>query len=1120
MRRGVQIIISMILFLASPALADDLYRVEINNQNDAAGLTNTGFDAVVRLDRAYLVMAKEGTDEIFRINDLNSRLIASALDRDKLAVDASLAPDENAPYDVIHEEDGIRLVYVPGGITPDQIGYSGLTPLPVRGLRVIYKEPVKLSMQKDGRSITLDSVISLVEYDSLYSYVHILQAFPNRRTATTGNYLSRDWIYNSLINFGLDSVYIDTFTASLGQAYNVVGVKYGTTFPDHQIVLGGHRDAVAGSPGADDNGSGTAAVMEMARILNDIETNMTFIYILFDAEEQGLYGSWHYANAAAAAGDSIVMMLNLDMCGAENNDGDAKLYHGTDTTYVDIWRDLAASLDGIDIAGHFSGNISASDHYPFSQNGYDIAFPFEYVFSTVYHTYQDSTSHMNFDYMTRMVQASVATAYYVDGYYVPVPSLEFIFRDGAPPEYILPGVETSIGVNAVGTSGGVPVPGTGQLHYKVNGGAVQTVAMPQSSNNRYTAILPPLGCGDLIEYYMSAEEETRGRIYYPDPALAYKPTVATQVLTAFQDDFETARGWTVSGGNWQRGTPTGGSGDHGGPDPTSGHSGSNVYGYNLSGGYENYMPERHLTSPVIDCSAMANTRLKFWRWLGVEQPSYDHAYVRVSNNGSTWTTVWQNGATIDDGGWVAMDIDISAIADGQPTVYLRWTMGTTDGAWTYCGWNIDDVIVTGYICAGAPVITTTDLPDWTAGHGYTQQLQASGGSGSLTWIDKYGDLVGTGLTLSSAGLLSGTVSSSTTISFTAEVTDEALNTDEQLLSFVINPSIIVTTSSLPEWTQGFAFSQTLASTGGTGSIAWSDKYGDLNGSGLTLGTSGQLSGIPSVSGLIEFTALATDQVGASGEKSLQITINPALAITTISLPEWTEGIAYNQTLSATGGTGAITWADKLNNLAGTGLILDDDGVLTGIPVVSGEISFTAVVQDQVGATKEKPFQFEINSAVEITTLSLPDGVAGEEYSFQMAANGGMGALVWTDVNADLDGTGLTLSATGLLSGTPVAELTIDFTAGCDDVLGSHDERVFNLVINAGFICGDVTDEGNVDLLDILFLIDYKYGIPPGNAPDPIESGDVNGDGDVNLIDILYLIDYLYGVPPGPAPNCP
>jgi lysyl endopeptidase len=160
-------------------------------------------------------------------------------------------------------------------------------------------------------------------------------------------------------------------------------------------------------------------------------------------------------------------------------------------------------------------------------------------------------------------------------------------------------------------------------------------------------------------------------------------------------------GWTTQG-SWAFGHPTGGGGAYGGPDPANGYTGTNVYGYNLSGDYTNNMAETHLTSTTINCSNLSSVSLKFWRWLGVETSTYDHAYVRVSNNGSTYTTLWSNGSTLDGGPWVQDTFDISAVADNQATVYLRWTMGTTDGSWTYCGWNIDDVEIWGVQAGPAP----------------------------------------------------------------------------------------------------------------------------------------------------------------------------------------------------------------------------------------------------------------------------------------------------------------------------------------------------------------------------------------------------------------------------------
>ena len=162
------------------------------------------------------------------------------------------------------------------------------------------------------------------------------------------------------------------------------------------------------------------------------------------------------------------------------------------------------------------------------------------------------------------------------------------------------------------------------------------------------------------------------------------------LLLKYEWLFNNDPGWTTEG-DWAFGQPQGLGGEHGAPDPTSGYTGDNVYGYNLAGDYPNNLSEKHLTATSVDCSDLYGIQLKFWRWLGVEGPEYDHAYVRISTDEINWTTVWANPEEMTAGSWELMDLDISAIASNQERVYLRWTMGTTDGGWQYCGWNIDDV---------------------------------------------------------------------------------------------------------------------------------------------------------------------------------------------------------------------------------------------------------------------------------------------------------------------------------------------------------------------------------------------------------------------------------------------
>ena len=157
-------------------------------------------------------------------------------------------------------------------------------------------------------------------------------------------------------------------------------------------------------------------------------------------------------------------------------------------------------------------------------------------------------------------------------------------------------------------------------------------------------------------------------------------------------DLSSDPGWTTEG-DWAYGQPTGSGGQHGYCDPFSGHTGSNVYGYNLNGDYPNNLPERHLTTGTLNLNGMYNSQLVFWRWLGVESPAYDHAYIRVSTDGEEWTNVWANNDYVTDVVWTQCVYDISSVADDESQVYIRWTMGSTDGGWTYCGWNIDDIQV-------------------------------------------------------------------------------------------------------------------------------------------------------------------------------------------------------------------------------------------------------------------------------------------------------------------------------------------------------------------------------------------------------------------------------------------
>lgn len=104
----------------------------------------------------------------------------------------------------------------------------------------------------------------------------------------------------------------------------------GTAAPAEIWAAGAHYDAVEGSPGAEDDGTGTAAVVELARVLSGCRGARTFRFLLFFGEESGRVGSTSYASAAARRGDDIRGYVNVDMVGAPHADGSFTVGPGQD----------------------------------------------------------------------------------------------------------------------------------------------------------------------------------------------------------------------------------------------------------------------------------------------------------------------------------------------------------------------------------------------------------------------------------------------------------------------------------------------------------------------------------------------------------------------------------------------------------------------------------------------------------------------------------------------------------------------------------------------------------------------------------------------------------------------
>ncbi len=270
--------------------------------------------------------------------------------------------------------------------------------------------------------------------------------------------------------------------------------------------------------------------------------------------------------------------------------------------------------------------------------------------------------------------------------------------DSAIPEVLTPGVELPLQVSVTSQYEDF-TPGTARMYYRFDTiGPFNELMLTQIGSNGYETTLPATNCNSTPEFFFAADSDQGSVSTLPRPAELgpFNPPVAAGAFYA--ENLDSDPGWTTEG-DWAWGVPTGGGSFNG--DPTSGNTGANVYGYNLAGNYANNLPATNLTTTPIDCTGQFDVELRFWRWLGVESAfGFDDATVAVSNNGTNWTQLYSAAADHisdnefeTDKAWTYQSFDISGVADNQPTVFVRWGMGPTDGSNSLPGWNIDDVVL-------------------------------------------------------------------------------------------------------------------------------------------------------------------------------------------------------------------------------------------------------------------------------------------------------------------------------------------------------------------------------------------------------------------------------------------
>jgi hypothetical protein len=301
----------------------------------------------------------------------------------------------------------------------------------------------------------------------------------------------------------------------------------------------------------------------------------------------------------------------------------------------------------------------------------------------------------------------------------------------------------------------------------------------------------------------------------------------------------------------------------------------------------------------------------------------------------------------------------------------------------------------------------------TAGAGFSQTFTQTGGIGTTTFSTA--SALPAGLTLSTGGLLSGIPTQTGTFPITVKATDSngCMNTVGYTLS--IGCQIITATApAINSGTAGVGFSQIFAQSGGLGTITWS-KTGALP-TGITLSSDGALSGTPAQTGSFPITVKATDSNGCIGTVNYALTIGcQTITIGPASIAGGNPGVAYSQQFTQSGGIGTTTFSTS--STLPTGITLSSGGLLSGSTTQTGSFPITVKATDSNGCMGTASYTLTIGCpAITVTPPATSTGAAGISFSQTFTQTGGTAGTTFS--TASMLPTGLALSSTGVLSGTP------------------------------------------------------------------------------------------------------
>ncbi len=257
-----------------------------------------------------------------------------------------------------------------------------------------------------------------VNQDSLYNYILALQNLGTRYALADNTREVALWIKRKFESFGYENVVLDSLLhedyGMQVMQYNVICKSDSIYSHSDYVLLGAHHDShtfaspTDSAPGADDNASGTAGVLEIARIMKQFnpDTKIPFHYATWAAEEEWMVGSYSFVERYAEMDSLPLFYLNLDMIGNANN-GNRKVKYN--------------SSGGMEYFSRFAGWFSElepvyeylpGDNIPFIDAGVPTFYFAEFDFSDHYHQESDLLEYLEMDYAAEIAKAALATYYY------------------------------------------------------------------------------------------------------------------------------------------------------------------------------------------------------------------------------------------------------------------------------------------------------------------------------------------------------------------------------------------------------------------------------------------------------------------------------------------------------------------------------------------------------------------------------------------------------------------------------------------------------------------------------------------------------------------------------------